>query len=197
MSCWPVTRYHGRTPEVSDGFQAFVTPAHRAHQGVDIMLRRAPWEPPALPRGSSSYFAPVGWFVVAVAGGRIARVKYDPARGLNVTIVHFAGEDSPAVTFYQHMEGSPNVAAGDDVAAGDVLGLVGQPPSHDSPAHVHFGAYADDTGANSLDPAPWLQRWAAAGAYADQWSQESSHPAPAGAAVCGIIGLGLLLLSRR
>ena len=69
--------------------------------------------------------------------------------GQYIKIDHGGG----VATLYSHLiEGSPTVAVGQPVAAGEGIGLVGA-SGNASVAHCHFEVWVDGT---RVDPIPWL-----------------------------------------
>ena len=103
-------------------------PTHHVHTGVDLA-------------------APAGTPVYAATAGR-ARVGYDAAgAGLYISIVY----DERVRILYCHLL-EARVATGANVAAGDLIGLVGSTGLSTGP-HVHFEVQVDG---RSLDPVAWL-----------------------------------------
>jgi murein DD-endopeptidase MepM/ murein hydrolase activator NlpD len=112
--------------------------AGRSHQGVDI--------------GS-----PCGTPLVASQAARVRYSKYH-ARAGNYTVLDVTG--SPIDLVYMHMSEPASVTAGQSVAAGQPLGLVGD-TGNASGCHLHFeiweGAYYG--GGAPIDPMPFLTAW--------------------------------------
>ncbi|WP_231606239.1 M23 family metallopeptidase [Salinibacterium sp. NK8237] len=114
--------------EINDGF------GYRGegefHGGIDIM-------------------AAEGSDIIAASPGTVESVTYGGGWGRHVIIDHGNG----IKTLYAHMiEGSEAVVAGQWVAAGTVLGSVGNTGYSTFP-HLHFEVYVFDT---RVDPMPWL-----------------------------------------
>jgi peptidoglycan LD-endopeptidase LytH len=104
----------------------------RRHEGVDI-------------------FAPRGTPVVAVASGTVTRVSSDNIGGL---VVWLADASSDLSYYYAHLD-EQHVREGQWVAAGDVLGTVGNTGNaRGTPPHLHFGVYRP--GRSAIDPASLL-----------------------------------------
>ncbi|MGV8911947.1 MAG: M23 family metallopeptidase [Rhodoglobus sp.] len=99
--------------------------------------------------GGIDIMAPEGSTIVAASPGTVESVTYGGGWGRHVIIDHGNG----VKTLYAHMiEGSPLVTAGQWVAAGTPLGLVGNTGYSTFP-HLHFEVYVFDA---RVDPAPWL-----------------------------------------
>jgi murein DD-endopeptidase MepM/ murein hydrolase activator NlpD len=104
----------------------------RSHQGVDI-------------------FAPRGTPVVATTAG-IVRSAGTNALGGNVIFLYDPARGQSY--YYAHLDRQA-VSAGQQVAAGDTLGFVGNTGNARTTApHLHFGIYRRGEGA--IDPFPWI-----------------------------------------
>jgi peptidoglycan LD-endopeptidase LytH len=104
----------------------------RRHEGVDI-------------------FAPRGTPVVAVTAGRVTQAGSTPIGG---RVIWLADHASDLSYYYAHLH-EIRVAEGAVVAAGDIIGTVGNTGNAaGTPPHLHFGAYRPGTIA--VDPAPLL-----------------------------------------
>lgn len=88
-----------------------------AHPGVDLKLAEG---------------TPVG----SVAGGRVHAVRSDDVLGIHVIVEHRAADGRAFYSIYGHL-GSAIVTAGQDVAAGTMLGIIGM-TGNTSGAHLHF-----------------------------------------------------------
>ena len=112
--------------------------AGRSHEGVDI--------------GS-----PCGTPLVAAQAGRVRYAKYH-ARAGNYAVFDVKG--SPIDLVYMHMREPASVKAGQSVAAGQAVGIVGD-TGNASGCHLHFevweGAYY--RGGSPIDPMPFLAAW--------------------------------------
>ncbi|CAO1652806.1 MULTISPECIES: M23 family metallopeptidase [unclassified Salinibacterium] len=114
--------------DVNDGFG--YRDGNEFHGGIDIM-------------------APEGSDIIAASPGTVESVTDGGGWGRHVIIDHGNG----IKTLYAHMiEGSQVVTAGQWVAAGTVLGSVGNTGYSTFP-HLHFEVYVFDT---RVDPTPWL-----------------------------------------
>ena len=103
----------------------------RPHRGIDVP-------------------APSGTSIHAVAGGVVIRSEWDDSWGNYVRIEHEGGYQ----TLYAHQT-SRNVAAGDTVSAGQVIGFVGN--TGDSlGAHLHLEWWASGGGSDLRDPMNYL-----------------------------------------
>lgn len=106
--------------------------ATRDHHGIDI-------------------FAPRNTPVLAAADGTVSRVGTSP-RGGNIVWVWDAKRGQSH--YYAHLE-TQAVSAGERVAAGDVIGYVGNSGNaRTTPPHLHFGIYR--RGEGPLDPLPFV-----------------------------------------
>ena len=104
-------------------------PSHHVHTGVDL----------AAPAGSPVY---------AATAGRV-RVGYDAGgAGLYLSIAY----DERVRILYCHLL-EVRVASGANVAAGDLIGLVGSTGLSTGP-HVHFEVQVDG---RAVDPVAWLE----------------------------------------
>lgn len=112
---------------VNDGFGPR---ASGMHYGIDIMCSH-------------------GTTLVASAPGSVIEVELGGSWGQYIKIDHGNG----VATLYSHLiEGSPVVAVGQVVAAGEPIGLVGA-SGNASVSHCHFEVWADGV---RVDPIPWL-----------------------------------------
>lgn len=104
----------------------------RTHNGVDIL-------------------ADAGTSVVSAAAGTVLSVEDDSRLGATVTVDHGNGY----VTTYASLQNDPLVMAGDEVAAGAVIGTVGNSSLTESAlgAHLHFAVSKDG---EPVDPACFL-----------------------------------------
>ncbi len=104
----------------------------RTHDGIDIA-------------------ADAGSAVVAAKAGTVESVTADPIMGTTVTIRH----EGPWESVYASLTDAPEVEAGDDVAAGQVIGYVGQSAASESALgpHLHFAAL---NGGAPSDPEAFL-----------------------------------------
>ncbi|MDH6181307.1 murein DD-endopeptidase MepM/ murein hydrolase activator NlpD [Microbacteriaceae bacterium SG_E_30_P1] len=99
------------------------------HNGIDIMCSH-------------------GTQLVASAPGVVVEVELGGSWGQYIKIDH-----GGVATLYSHLiEGSPTVAVGQVVAAGEPIGLVGD-SGNASVAHCHFEVWVSGV---RVDPMPWL-----------------------------------------
>lgn len=105
----------------------------RRHEGIDIFARR-------------------GTGVIAATDGLVARVGENSLGGLSVW-VYGPGRQRH---YYAHLDRyAENLSAGDRVAAGDVLGYVGNTGNaQGTPPHLHYGIYAMG---GAINPYPLLR----------------------------------------
>ncbi len=102
----------------------------RKHEGVDI-------------------FAPRGTPVVAAAAGRVTHVHLGHLGG---KVVWMKRAPRGPYLYYAHLD-EQLVVPGMKVAAGDVLGTVGNTGNaRTTPPHLHFGIYRK----RAMDPFPWI-----------------------------------------
>lgn len=109
------TRYYGRYDLDAGEYEG-------KHAGVDIKLALG---------------TPLG----AIGGGRVVRVEQSDRLGLYMMIEHRVDNET-YFSIYGHM-GKANVAVGDDVSAGQIIGTVGLTGETASP-HVHLQIDRDD-----------------------------------------------------
>ncbi len=87
-------------------------------------------------RAAADLFAPEGTPVLAVHGGRVTAAGYDPIGGYYV----FVDGADRLKYYYAHLAVPPAVAAGQVVAPGQVLGLVGETGNAlGTGPHLHIG----------------------------------------------------------
>lgn len=134
----PVPDMAGPRAMISNGF---VRPTHL---GVDLLYH-----------GTLGYYAPDGLPVVAARAGKVWSTGVTE-RGHNVVVDHGA----PFATFYQHLA-RVDVAKGQEVKAGDQLGLVGADPTDAQHIrHLHFAVWYKGNGDSaSVDPAAAMASW--------------------------------------
>ena len=97
-------------------------------------------------------FAPRGTPLVAVADGRVTRVRNGGLGGKTVWLRD--GEGRPFNYYYAHLD-SQYVRRGQLVRRGDTLGTVGNTGNaHTTPPHLHFGIYQPG---GARDPFPFLK----------------------------------------
>jgi hypothetical protein len=158
---WPVPRWNGRAPAISDGFGLRANGVH--HNGVDLMFARAPSDTlrAGTPNGSSHFVMPDGMTALAANDGVVWSASKTP-RGYAVVIDHGA---SKVATFYQHLEKllvtpTANAKAGERVRAGQPIGIIGADPlDTEHLKHLHFELWLGGPN-DAVDPAPVMRGWA-------------------------------------
>ena len=113
--------------------------AGRGHDGQDLMAK-------------------CGKPVVAVWPGRVQMIDYHGAAG-NYVVVD--GKGALQDTVYMHLRERASVRKGQRVAAGDLLGRVGD-TGNASACHLHFEVWSNPgyyQGGHPLDPEPFLRGW--------------------------------------
>jgi murein DD-endopeptidase MepM/ murein hydrolase activator NlpD len=161
---WPMERSRdGRAPVISDGVHPKGDMKFRngaGHRGCDLMFAKAknapfgsvlnhPWE-------SRGFEVGQNYHALAAAPGRVVTARW-LVTGYCVAIDHGFG----VTTAHHHMAQIAR-AVGDEVAAGDQLGVVGCPPAatpggRPGLVHLHFDLLI---GAKFVDPQPYLVTWA-------------------------------------
>jgi murein DD-endopeptidase MepM/ murein hydrolase activator NlpD len=160
---WPVPRYQGRAPVISDGFGSPRPPA--THMGVDLMFARIASDPFSIgPNGSKAFVMPDAWMAVSAGDGVLWSAGYT-SRGFAVVIDH-----GNVATFYTHMDtlfvpetkpppkGTPRDQLR-PIKAGQPLGVIGADPL--DPArlkHLHFELWAGGP-TSAIDPQPIMKTW--------------------------------------
>ena len=160
---WPVPRWQGRAPVISDGFGSPRPPGK--HMGVDLMFGRISSDPfPIGPNGSKAFIMPDAWMAVSASDGVLWSAGHTP-RGFAIVIDH-----GNIATFYQHLEtllipeakppakGTPRDQL-IQIKTGQPLGVIGADPL--DPAHLkhlHFELWLGSP-ANAIDPQPLMKIW--------------------------------------
>ena len=152
---WPVPRWNGRAPVISDGFDS-PRPGLPRHGGVDVMFARVAADAfkPGTPNGTTHFVMPDGLTAVAASDGLVQSADRMPT-GFAVVIDH-----SPikAATFYAHLE-KLSVAKGDHVRAGQPLGTIGASPlDAEHLKHLHFELWLGGPN-DRVDPAIVMRGW--------------------------------------
>lgn len=160
---WPVPRWQGRAPVISDGFGS--PRPGMLHQGVDVMFARISTDPFPVGgvNGSRGYVMPNAWPAVAASDGVLWSAQRSP-RGYAVVIDH-----GSVATFYQHLETllvpetSPqrgmSRAQRIPIRAGQPLGVIGGDPLN-APhlKHLHFELWPAGP-QSAIDPARTMASW--------------------------------------
>ena len=161
---FPVPTVAGRLPEISDGWGSPRTDKkgkRLLHLGADIMFRRrsrmdlADAFRPGTPNGTAGYFMPDDVPALSASSGVVSFAANTP-RGFTVKIKHPEGW----TTYYTHLA-SLRVAAGQSIAAGQPIGIIGGDPlDRRHLKHLHFELWRDHQRTGATDPAPYLLAWA-------------------------------------
>jgi murein DD-endopeptidase MepM/ murein hydrolase activator NlpD len=161
---WPVPRWDGRAPVISDGFGS-PRPGMR-HMGVDIMFARIASDPfpVGTPNGTKGFVMPDAWMAVAAGDGILWSSGHTP-RGFAVVIDH-----GTVATFYTHLDTLfvPQVkpptkglspAKVIPIKAGQPLGVIGgDPQTPQRIKHLHFELWRGGP-QDAIDPAPVMKAW--------------------------------------
>jgi hypothetical protein len=158
---WPVPRWNGRVPVVSDGFYS-PRPGLPRHGGVDIMFLRTPTDPykAGTPNGSKWHVMPEGLVAVAASDGVVWSAMQTP-QGFAVVLDH---KPRKVATFYTHMENllvkpTANAKTGEHVRAGQPLGIIGASPlDGEHLKHLHFSVWLGGPN-DAIDPEPLMHAW--------------------------------------
>lgn len=158
---WPVPRWEGRAPVISDGYGSNRPPGK--HLGVDIMFGRIQSDRfPIGPNGTKAFVMPDAWMAVSAADGVLWSAGYTP-RGAAVLIDH-----GNVATFYQHLDtlfvpavqppakGTPR-ALMIQIKAGQPLGVIGADPL--DPQHIKHLHFELRVGTDAVDPAGVMKAW--------------------------------------
>lgn len=164
---YPLPRWRGRAPVVSDGWGSPRRPSARGstHMGVDIMYRRRALRelveefPPRKPH-SLWHFMPPGTLVLAASDADVWSAGWT-ARGYSVVLSHGA----PWSTYYTHMSSlrigeTKRGASKERVRAGQPLGVVGADPTDPNGIeHLHYEMRHDGGGEAAVDPLLYLRNF--------------------------------------
>lgn len=160
---WPVPIWNGRVPVITDTFKLEKTSEHRQHLGVDVMFRKQPGDP-GFPY-SSKNFTSLGSQTPIIAAGPGKIWEAGPGRKLQIKIDH-GKHLGGTLTWYQHLSSfSRQWKKGDEVRAGDVLGIMGGDTKEgEYPlVHLHFGLWFPRSGQSQIqwqaDPARYMRFW--------------------------------------
>lgn len=161
---WPVPRWQGRAPVISDGYGSPRSGA--THKGVDLMFARISTDPfPTIgPNGTKLFVMPDVWPAVAASDGVLWSAG-PSVRGYQVVIDH-----GTVATYYQHLSAlvvpetkppAPGTPRGQmiPIKAGQPLGIIGGDPSNPPHLkHLHFELWPAGP-ASATDPQPYLRSW--------------------------------------
>lgn len=159
---WPVPRWNGRAPMISDGFGS-PRPGGIRHGGVDVMFARMSTDSfkSGTPNGSAHHVMPDGMTAVAASDGVIWSAMKTP-RGYAVVIDHGPRK---VATFYTHLEKllvkeTANAKTGERVRSGQPIGVIGADPldGQQHLKHLHFEIWLGGP-QDAIDPAPVMRSW--------------------------------------
>lgn len=166
---WPLPRWNGYEPAISDGFNSMRTDT-RGHQvkhlGVDIMYPRRNAAdqrdryPPRTKHGSRNYFMPDAVPVLAVRDAKVWSAGMTP-RGYSIVLDH----SPPWASYYTHLAEmfvQPTRRGQSDqrVRAGDIIGHVGADPlDGEGLMHLHLELWYRGARVSAIDPAPLMTTW--------------------------------------
>lgn len=158
---WPVPRWNGRMPMISDGFDS-PRPGVPRHGGVDIMFARLPADAfkAGTPNASKLFVMPDGLTAVAASDG-VVRSAMNTPHGFAVVIDHAPYK---VATFYTHLEKLLVAAAGpgksnERVRAGQPIGIIGASPLDAGHLkHLHFEVWLGGPN-DRIDPTPLMRSW--------------------------------------
>lgn len=165
---FPVPRWQGRTPVVSDGWGSPRIDGLRStsHRGVDIMFRRRTLTdltdafPPRSPH-TRWHFMPPNTPVLAASDGEVWSSGWT-TRGYSVVLSH----GTPWATYYTHMSSlsvteTQRGGSKQRVRAGEPLGIIGSDPKDgNGVAHLHFEMWFGGGPQEAVDPTVFLRRFA-------------------------------------
>lgn len=157
ITTWPLRLLaDGRRPAITSGFRTKDRPGH---DGVDLFYPYLDTDPPVaagdggavVKRGDRRWWIPPGTCAVAAGAGRVLQAGR-LSTGLRLWIDHGHG----LRTGYFHLA-TLLVSDGDQVEAGQALGLVGDNPRAHDATHLHFEVSPTNHYA-PRDPRPFLER---------------------------------------
>lgn len=167
---WPVLRWQGRAPVISDGFGS--PRDGRKHQGVDLMFTRIASDPfpVGTANGTKQFVMPEAWVAIAASDGYLWQADKSP-RGWQVVVDH-----GSVATYYQHLsalfvptaappaKGTPRDRL-IPIKAGQPIGVIGADPTEQGRGvkHLHFELWVGGP-SNAVDPAPVMKSWEVIGA---------------------------------
>lgn len=152
---WPVPRWNGRTPVISDGFDS-PRAGYPRHGGIDVMFARTASDPfkAGTPNASKLFVMPDGLRALAASDGIVRAATVTP-QGHAIVLEHVPGK---LATFYTHME-TLLVKTGDHVRAGQPIGVIGASPlDGEHLKHLHFELWLGGP-AQRVDPASIMRAW--------------------------------------
>jgi hypothetical protein len=158
---WPVPRWNGRAPVISDGFES-PRPDVPLHGGVDVMFARQPTDAfkVGTPNASKLFVMPDVLPAVAASDGFVWSAMQTP-HGYAVVISHAPNK---VTTFYTHLAkllvapAAPG-KSNERVRAGQPIGIIGASPlDAEHLKHLHFEIWLGGPN-DRIDPAPLMRAW--------------------------------------
>ena len=162
---WPVPRWNGRAPIISDGFDS-PRPGLPRHGGVDLMFARLPADnfKVGTPNGSKLFVMPDGLSAVAASDGVVWSAMQTP-HGYAIVIDH---KPNKVATFYTHLEkllvapAAPGTS-NERVRAGQPIGIIGASPlDAQHLKHLHFEVWLGGPN-DRIDPSALMRGWETVG----------------------------------
>ncbi|MFT3697693.1 MAG: peptidoglycan DD-metalloendopeptidase family protein [Kofleriaceae bacterium] len=161
LLAWPLPRWNGRSPVISDGFGS-PRPGGIRHGGVDLMFARVPSDTLKIgsPNGTKAFVMPDNAVAVAASEGLVWSAMKTP-RGYAVVIDH---RPRKVATFYTHLEKllvkeTTGGKSGERVRIGQPIGVIGADPLDGQHLkHLHFEIWLGGP-SNAVDPAPFIRQW--------------------------------------
>jgi murein DD-endopeptidase MepM/ murein hydrolase activator NlpD len=157
---WPVPRWNGRAPVISDGFFS-PRPGAIRHGGVDLMFARVSTDAFKVgPNGSAHHVMPDGMTAVAASDGVVWSAGMTP-RGFTVVLDHGPRQ---VATYHTHLEKllvheRAGAKGGEAIRAGQPIGVIGADPmDREHLKHLHFEIWLPDHD-HAIDPAPLMRGW--------------------------------------
>jgi hypothetical protein len=161
---WPVPKWQGRAPVISDGFGS--PRGGMKHAGVDLMFGRIASDPfpVGTPNGTKAFVMPDHWMAVAASDALLWSAG-KTERGYAVVLDH-----GTVATFYTHLEsllvplaGAPTKGADPvpwrRIKAGQPLGIIGyDPQDFQRIKHLHFELWPGGPD-KAVDPQPIMKSW--------------------------------------
>lgn len=159
---WPMPLLKdGRKPRITSRYGPN-NPGRPRHRGVDMLYRYLPSDPrvkvgdggAVVKDGKRRWWVPTGTLAVATQSGHVLDVDLIDT-GHRVWLYHPGDPDR--YTGYMHLS-APLVRDGDQVQAGQPLGLVWHNPQDHDPVHLHFEVLTGwpRSGETLMDPEQYL-----------------------------------------
>lgn len=164
---FPVAIWEGHDPVITDSFERPGPGAKRngkGHWGGDIALRRPKSGKVRRPEYVKHFFCPNDKVpALNVFPGIVKSVKNSKKHGRVVKVAH----GTRHISVHRHLSRT-DVVAGQVVAEGTALGILGHAPSAGDKGfnHDHFEIWdmtlpgpKNSRAAHAVDPGPWLKHW--------------------------------------